>query len=116
MLKDDCVFCKIVKKEIPSKIAYEDNKILAFEDAHPQAPIHILVIPKHHIEKLSDISEESMRIFGKLILTANMLAKAKGALDSGYRVVINCGKNAGQEVFHLHVHLLAGKVFGWPPG
>ena len=116
MTKESCVFCKIIRKEIQSKIVYEDNKILAFEDIHPQAPVHIVLIPKHHIERLSDISDENAHILSRLLVEANRLAKERKVQESGYRIVINCNKDAGQEVFHLHVHLLAGRTFRWPPG
>ncbi|MFC1577049.1 histidine triad nucleotide-binding protein [Candidatus Omnitrophota bacterium] len=115
-MKEDCVFCKIVRKEIEAKIVYEDNKIIAFEDINPQAPTHILLIPKHHIDKLSDVSTQNINVLGRMILEANRLAKERKVQESGYRIVINCNKGAGQEVFHLHVHLLAGRAFGWPPG
>jgi histidine triad (HIT) family protein len=116
MENSTCIFCKIVKKEIPAKIVFEDNKVLAFEDVSPQAPVHILIIPKTHIEKLSDIKEESAAIIGRLTLTANMLANEKKVDRSGYRVVVNCGHDAGQAVSHLHMHLLGGRPMGWPPG
>jgi len=116
MAKDTCIFCKIIKKEIPAKIVFEDNKIMAFEDARPQAPVHILVIPKYHIEKISDLTDENVHLIGNLILAAKKIAKEKGIQESGYRIVMNCNKDAGQDVFHLHAHLLGGRKFIWPPG
>ena len=116
MENNPCIFCKIIKKEIPAKIVFEDNNVLAFEDISPQAPVHILIVPKTHIEKLSDISEESAAIIGKLTLTANALADKTKIDSSGYRVVVNCGHDAGQAVSHLHMHLLGGRPMGWPPG
>ena len=116
MAKDTCIFCKIIKKEIPAKIVFEDNKIMAFEDARPQAPVHILVIPKYHIEKISDLTDENVHLIGNLILAAKNIAKEKGIQESGYRIVMNCNKDAGQDVFHLHAHLLGGRKFIWPPG
>jgi len=116
MGKEDCIFCRIVKKEIPAKIVYEDNKVLAFEDAKPQAPLHVLIIPKYHVDRISDLSEESAHIISRMIVAANMIAEEKNVRDSGYRIVINCNKDAGQAVFHLHLHLLAGRSLGWPPG
>jgi len=116
MDKKDCLFCKIVRKEIPAKIVFEDNKILAFEDIKPQAPVHILVIPKFHIEKTSDLTEANIHMIGELVLAAKRLAKEKGVEGSGYRIALNCNKDAGQEVFHLHLHLLGGRKFTWPPG
>lgn len=116
MDKKECVFCKIVRKEVPSKIVFEDADILAFEDLRPQAPIHMMVIPKSHIEKVSDIKEENLRLIGSLVLAAGNIARQNGIEESGYRIVINCNRDAGQEVFHLHLHLLGGREFSWPPG
>ncbi|MCM8766022.1 MAG: histidine triad nucleotide-binding protein [Candidatus Omnitrophica bacterium] len=112
----DCIFCKIVNKEIPSRIVYSDEQIFGLRDFHPQAPIHIIIIPKKHIEKISDISEEDTELIGKLVWVAQKLAKEKNISDSGYRLVFNCNKDAGQAVFHLHLHLLGGRKFSWPPG
>ena len=116
MDKKDCLFCKLIRKEIPAKIVFEDNKMLAFEDIKPQAPVHILIIPKLHIEKTSDLTEADMHMIGDLVLAAKSLAKEKAVEGSGYRIVMNCDKDAGQEVFHLHLHLLGGRKFTWPPG
>ncbi len=116
MAKEACIFCRIAKKEIPAKIVFEDNKILAFEDLRPQAPVHCLIIPKEHIAKVSDLGEEKAQIIGDLIITARDIAKEKGVEGSGYRIVINCNRDAGQDVFHLHLHLLGGRRFSWPPG
>ncbi len=115
MATKECLFCRIIKKEIPSKAEYEDDEMLAFEDVNPQAPTHILIIPKKHIEQLSDISEADAELMGKLMVIARKLA-AKKKLDKGYRVVVNNGPQAGQAVFHLHLHLLGGRRFTWPPG
>ena len=108
----DCLFCKIVNKEIPSKIVYEDNEIMAFNDIHPIAPIHILIIPKKHIESAIDINECDERLIGKIFTVINKIASEKGIAQSGFRIVTNCGKDGGQEVKHLHFHLLAGKKLG----
>ena len=116
MEKRDCLFCRIVNREVPSKIILEDRHIMAFEDAGPQAPVHILIIPKAHIEKVSDLTEENSAIVGRLVLAAKDIAKERGVQESGYRIVINCNKDAGQAVFHLHLHLLGGRKFSWPPG
>lgn len=116
MNKSTCLFCKIAQKEIPSKIVFEDELALAFEDIRPQAPVHILIIPKEHIERTTDLTDENSRLVGKLILVAKNIAKEKRIQESGYRIVINCNKDAGQEVFHLHLHLLGGRKFAWPPG
>ena len=115
-MREDCLFCKIIDKKIPAKIVFEDRDVLAFEDIKPQAPVHIMVIPKTHIGKASEIKDEQSSLVGKLVLTAKNIAKDKGIEERGYRIVINCDKDAGQEVFHLHLHLLGGRRFGWPPG
>jgi histidine triad (HIT) family protein len=116
MTMPDCIFCRIARKEIPAKAVFEDDLVLAFEDIKPQAPVHIVVIPKEHIEKLSDIDRERAGIMGRLTAAANKIAADKGIASTGYRVVVNCGKNAGQAVAHLHLHLLGGRALGWPPG
>lgn len=116
MNKPDCIFCNIVRKEIPAGIVFENNGILAFQDVLPQAPVHILIIPKHHIERTSDLTESNVHLMGELVLAAKSLADQKGILRSGYRIVLNCGGDAGQEIFHLHLHLLGGRKFSWPPG
>ena len=112
----DCIFCKIAKKEIPSKIVYEDDKIIGFEDINPQAPVHILIIPKEHIPMINDVEEKHSQLIGDMIIRAKKIAKEKGIAETGYRLVFNNGKNAGQEVFHIHLHLLGGRSFVWPPG
>lgn len=112
----DCLFCKIINKEIKSEIVYESNDLLAFKDIRAQAPTHILIIPKKHISTLNDINEEDTELIGKIFITAKNLAKENGLSENGYRTVFNCNKNAGQEVFHIHLHLLGGRSFSWPPG
>ena len=109
---EDCLFCKIIKGEIPSNKVYEDDEILAFNDINPAAPIHILVVPKKHITSLAHMKKEDEVIVGKIYSVINKIAEEKGFKDEGYRVIVNCGKNAGQEVMHLHFHLLAGAKFG----
>lgn len=116
MHKADCVFCKIARKDIPAKVVFENDRILAFEDVNPKAPVHILIIPKDHIEKASDLTESNIRLAGELVLAAKTLADQKGVSGSGYRIVLNCNKDAGQAVFHLHLHLMGGRKFAWPPG
>ncbi len=111
---EDCIFCKIVSGKIPSKKVYENEDVLAFNDVSPQAPIHIIIIPKEHIHSLEKINEDNYKTTGKLILAASKIASEK-KLD-GYRLVINCNEIAGQNVFHLHCHLLAGRAMNWPPG
>ena len=109
---EDCLFCKIIKGEIPSTKVYEDDEILAFNDINPAAPIHILVIPKKHITSLVHMEKEDEAIVGKIYGVINKIAEEKGFKESGYRVIVNCGKDAGQEVMHLHFHILAGAKFG----
>ena len=109
---EDCLFCKIVKGEIPSTKVYEDDEVLAFEDINPAAPIHILVIPKKHITSLAHLKKEDEAVVGKIYTIMNKIAEEKGFKEDGYRVIVNCGENGGQEVMHLHFHLLAGKKIG----
>ena len=109
---DDCVFCKIIKGEIPSEKVYEDDEIIAFKDINPAAPIHILVIPKKHIATLLDVKEEDSYLISKIFVAINKIAKQIGIEESGFRIIANCGKDSGQEVMHIHFHLLAGKTMG----
>ncbi len=111
----DTLFSKIIDREIPADIVYEDDLCLAFKDINPQAPVHILIIPKKPIPKLADATDADQSLLGQLILTANKLAQDQGVGDA-YRLVINNGEGAGQSVFHIHVHLLGGRSFTWPPG
>lgn len=115
-MKRSCIFCKIANGKIKTKLIYEDDEIVAFEDINPKAPIHLIIIPREHIERISDVTEDRQRIAGRLILVATQLARKKNIELSGYRLVANCNKDAGQEVFHLHLHLLGGRKFAWPPG
>ncbi len=112
----DCIFCKIINKTIPAKIAYEDEEVLAFHDLHPQAPVHMLVIPKKHISTINQIESQDQMLAGKLLLTAQKLAKDQGFADAGFRVVMNCNEQGGQTVYHIHMHVLAGRHMTWPPG
>lgn len=114
-MSGDCLFCKIAAKQIPSAIVYEDPDVFAFEDISPQAPTHILICPKKHFESLTQATPEDQALLGKLQLVAAQLAKQKN-LIAGYRTVLNNGERAGQSVFHLHLHLLGGRQFRWPPG
>lgn len=109
---EDCIFCKIIKGEIPSTKVYEDDEILAFKDINPAAPIHILVIPKKHIKSLVELEKEDEILVGKIYTVINKIAEEQGVKEKGYRVIVNCGKDGGQEVGHLHFHLLAGKPLG----
>lgn len=111
-----CIFCKIATQEIPAKVVYEDEKVIAFHDINPQAPYHILVIPKKHLSTLLELTEEDKELIGHIYLVINLIAKDLGFAERGYRVVVNCKEEAGQTVFHLHFHVLAGRGMGWPPG
>ena len=105
----DCVFCKIVAGEIPSDILYQDDEVIAFRDINPQAPVHLLIIPKAHIPSLTELTESQSPLMGHMVNVANQLAEKEGVSESGYRVVVNCGKQGGQLVPHLHMHLLGGR-------
>lgn len=109
----DCVFCKIVKKEIPADIVYENEKVMAFKDIKPVTPVHILIVPKFHISSVNHIKEENKELAGELILAAQKIAREQKVDKSGYRLVFNIGKNAGQTVDHLHLHLIGGKKLPW---
>ncbi len=111
----DCLFCKIANKEIPSELIYEDERVIAFKDLNPQAPLHYLIIPKTHIKSADDINEENKDLIGHVIYVASKIAKEKG-LDKGYRIVNNCGEDGGQTVDHIHFHLLGKRKMMWPPG
>ena len=109
---EDCLFCKIVKGEVPCKKVYEDGEILAFRDINPAAPIHILIIPKKHITSLAHLEKEDEILIGKIYTVINKIAEQEGVKDDGFRVIVNCGRDGGQEVMHLHFHLLAGTKLG----
>ena len=110
------LFTKIIAREIPAKIVFETDKVLAFQDIHPQAPHHILIVPKVEIATINDLTPENAHCIGELFLAAKAIAKTLGVADSGYRVVMNCNGDAGQTVFYLHLHFLAGRELHWPPG
>ena len=112
----DCLFCKIVQKQIPAKIVHDDADTLAFEDIQPEAPQHLLVIPKKHIATLNDVAPEDVAIMGRLFTTAAKLARERGFAERGWRAVVNVNQDAHQLVFHVHLHVLAGRPFHWPPG
>lgn len=116
MSSENCIFCKIIAGEIPSKKVYEDDTCVAFHDVSPQAPTHILVIPREHFASLAEAREQHKETLGHLLLTCGEIARGEGLADDGYRVVINTGEMGGQTVFHLHVHLLGGRQFIFPPG
>ena len=112
----DCIFCKIARKEIPARIVYDDRQVVAFEDLNPQAPTHTLIIPKSHIATFNDVGAGEESVVGHMMVVAARVAKDKGLDETGYRLVANCLESAGQSVFHIHVHLLGGRRFTWPPG
>lgn len=112
----DCIFCKIIDKKIPSRIVYEDDLSLAFEDINPQAPVHTLIIPKKHIPTLLDIKDDDYGLVAHLIRVANNISRQKGISEKGFRLVINCNPESGQTVYHIHIHLLGGRQMRWPPG
>lgn len=116
MREENCIFCRIAAQELPAKVAYQDSQVVAFHDANPQAPIHLQIIPRQHIARVSELTEEAVPLLGKLVLTANRLAREMEIAQPGYRLVINCNPAAGQSVYHLHLHLLGGRPMGWPPG
>jgi histidine triad (HIT) family protein len=111
-----CLFCKIARKEIPAKIAHEDDETIAFHDINPVAPTHLLVIPKRHLVSIADATDVDQALLGKLLLVARRVAEAEGRLQEGFRVVLNTGPNAGQSVFHIHAHVIGGRPMAWPPG
>ncbi|WP_136249270.1 histidine triad nucleotide-binding protein [Halomonas borealis] len=112
----DCLFCKIIHREIPADIVYEDDEVLAFNDLNPQAPTHQLIVPKRHIATLNDIEQDDLALVGRLQFTAARLAREAGFADDGYRVVMNCNEQGGQTVYHIHMHLMGGRRFTWPAG
>ena len=112
----DCLFCRIVRREIPASTVYEDDAVLAFKDINPQAPAHVLVIPKRHIESLNTLQPTDDQIVGEVVRRAALIAKELGVSASGFRTVFNTNKDAGQTVFHIHLHLLGGRNMAWPPG
>ena len=112
----DTLFSKIIRREIPADIVYEDDEVLAFRDLNPQAPVHVLFIPKKAIATLNDAADGDAALIGRLVLAATAWAKKQSLAENGYRIVVNCNRDAGQTVFHLHLHLLAGRQMHWPPG
>lgn len=112
----ECIFCRIAAGDIPANKVFEDDDLVAFRDIRPMTPIHIQIIPKRHIETIQDLSESDSSLIGKMILTANRIASENGLAERGYRLVFNCKGDGGQEVYHIHLHLLGGRRMGWPPG
>ncbi|MBZ5515017.1 MAG: histidine triad nucleotide-binding protein [Acidobacteriia bacterium] len=113
---DNCLLCRIIARQAPAKVVYEDDLVVAIEDAHPQAPVHLLVVPRQHLPSLKEATREDEPLLGRLLTVAAQLARERGLEPKGYRTVINSGSFAGQSIFHLHVHILGGRVFRWPPG
>jgi histidine triad (HIT) family protein len=112
----DCLFCKIIERQIPASIVYEDDRVLAFNDINPQAPTHVLVVPKRHIASLDELSAGDDQIVGEVVRRAAAIARERGITASGFRTVFNTNREAGQTVFHIHLHLLGGRTMHWPPG
>ena len=113
-MSDSCLFCRVVRREIPAKVVHEDEHTLAFRDIDPKAPTHVLVIPKVHVATLNDATDAEL--LGRLLLSAKTVAADEGIAETGYRTVVNCGAGAGQTVFHIHLHVLGGRSLSWPPG
>ncbi|RJQ43713.1 MAG: histidine triad nucleotide-binding protein [Nitrospiraceae bacterium] len=111
-----CLFCKIIEKKILAKIIYEDEQVIAFEDINPQAPVHTLIIPRKHISTSLEIKQEDNALIGHMFQVANTIATNKNVAEKGFRLVMNCNRESGQTVFHIHLHLLAGRAMHWPPG
>ena len=112
----DCLFCKMVSGEIQPDVVFEDDDVLAFRDVNPQAPVHVLVIPKTHIATTNDLTTEQAGLVGKMILATRQIAADEGVAEPGYRMVMNCNPEAGQSVYHIHLHMLGGRPMNWPPG
>ena len=112
----DCLFCKILSGEIPAELVYESETAVAFRDVNPQAPMHVLVIPRKHISTINDIGEDDQEVVGSLFTAAKEIAAQDGIAEDGYRAVMNCNEGAGQSVFHIHLHVLGGRPMAWPPG
>lgn len=112
----DCIFCKIATHEVPARVAFENDRLIAFHDLFPQAPTHVLIIPKTHYTTMNDVPASESALLGEMMSTATTIAQELGVDESGYRVVMNCNKDGGQSVYHIHLHMLAGRQLGWPPG
>ncbi len=113
---EECLFCDIVNKKVPANIVYEDERVIAFRDSNPQAPVHLLIVPKKHIPTIVDLTSEDKDLIGEIYLVAQKLASQESIAQCGFRIVANCNVDAGQAVFHIHFHLLGGRKLGWPPG
>ena len=115
-MESDCLFCKIIEKKIPASVTYEDEQVLVFKDIHPKAPIHFLIVPRTHLDSLASLNEQNVDILKPIFLAAHKIAKKEGVLEKGFRTVFNCNQEGGQAVYHLHLHLLAGKQLGGTMG
>lgn len=113
---ENCIFCAIVAKKAPAEIVFEDDQVMAFRDKYPKAPVHILIIPRLHIPTINDLSSETAPLIGQIALVAKQIAAQEGLAQRGYRIVFNCNRDAGQQVYHIHMHLLGGRPLHWPPG
>jgi histidine triad (HIT) family protein len=116
MTDNSCLFCRIIARELPSSIVYDDDRVLAFNDINPQGPTHVLVVPKKHIASLNDLTPDDDQIVGEVVRRAAAIARERGIADSGFRTVFNTNRGAGQTVFHIHLHLIGGRSLHWPPG
>jgi histidine triad (HIT) family protein len=112
----DCLFCRIVRRELPAKVVYEDERLFAFEDVRPMAPAHFLIVPKIHYASLNEVPEGADALLGEILLRAREIAREKGIGETGYRIVLNTARDSGQTVFHIHFHILGGRRLAWPPG
>jgi histidine triad (HIT) family protein len=112
----ECLFCRVIAGQIPAAIVYQDERLIAFKDINPQAPLHVLVVPRRHVATLNDLAAQDDALVGEMIRRAAALAREQGYAESGYRTVFNCNAGAGQSVFHIHLHVLGGRTFTWPPG
>ena len=113
---EKCLFCGIAQKEVPAKVVYEDKEVIAFHDVHPQAPVHVVVIPRRHWARISELEQADAAVVGKIVLTANRIAQDLKIAEQGYRLVMNCNAYGGQTVYHVHLHLMGGRPMQWPPG
>ena len=112
----DCLFCRVIAGELPASVVYENEKLVAIADVHPQAPLHVLLIPRRHVATLNDLVEADDALVGEMVRRAAAIAKERGTAERGYRTLFNCNREAGQSIYHVHLHLLAGRPLRWPPG
>ncbi len=112
----DCLFCKIINRDVPATLVHEDGDLVAFEDINPGAPTHVLIVPRRHVATLNDLTADNHELVGRMVRRAALIARDRGLADAGYRTVFNCNADAGQSVYHIHLHLLGGRKLAWPPG